>query len=281
MSYAAVRSGLKQLRDAWFATKIRTLRALGIVDFPVPPNHSMRGTSSATIRHYYESGLTTLIPITVAAMCNGVSLNQGETVLDFGCGVGRQLLHLTRLYPGIEIAACDVNDDSIAFVRAAYPAVDSYPNSFDPPLKFKTNTFDVIYSVSIFSHLSKADRDAWLVELFRVLKPGGLCLLTINGLTSLRRAHTAGRRRHLTEPDLANTGFAFDCDQDLFWKEKNREKQSRFGSLVRGIDRPYGETYHSAAGFKDAATTAGFELVQLLEGVIDTLQDLVVLRKPQ
>lgn len=281
MSYAAIRSGLKRLRDAWFATKVSALRAVRIVDFPVPPNHSMRGTSSATIRHYYESGLTTLLPITVAAMCNGVNLTQGGKVLDFGCGVGRQLLHLTRLYPGIETAACDVNDDSIAFVRRAYPTIDSYANSFDPPLKFNSKTFDVIYSVSIFSHLSKVDRDAWLAELFRVLKPGGLCLLTINGLTSLRCSHAAGKRGHLTEAALLATGFVFDCDQDLFWKEKTREKQSRFGSLVRGIDRPYGETYHSATGFGEAATTAGFDSVQLLEGVIDCLQDLAVLRKPQ
>jgi hypothetical protein len=57
----------KAILDQYQAVKVAFLRAIGIIDFPVPPNSRMRGTSSNTIRHYYESGLTTTLPIVTAA----------------------------------------------------------------------------------------------------------------------------------------------------------------------------------------------------------------------
>ena len=84
---------VKALIDKYQAVKVALLRAMGVIDFPVPPNSRMRGTSSSTIRHYYESGLTTTLPIVTAAYIEGLDLRSPAEVLDFGCGVGRQLLH--------------------------------------------------------------------------------------------------------------------------------------------------------------------------------------------
>lgn len=41
--------------DVVFGLKVAALKAAGIVDFPLPPSHNIRTTSSHTIRHYYES----------------------------------------------------------------------------------------------------------------------------------------------------------------------------------------------------------------------------------
>src|SRR5271155_2159102 len=74
-------------------------KAAGIVDFPVPPNSSMRKTSSRSIRHYYVSGVACYLPIATMALHCGVRLRDKVRVLDFGCGAGRQLLHFTRNFP--------------------------------------------------------------------------------------------------------------------------------------------------------------------------------------
>ena len=61
----------KSFLDGYQQVKVGLLRFLGVVDFPVPPNSRRRGTSSLTIRHYYESGLTTALPIATAAFAEG------------------------------------------------------------------------------------------------------------------------------------------------------------------------------------------------------------------
>jgi len=48
-----------------------------------------------------------------------------------------------------------------------------------PILPFPDNHFDVIYDFSVFMHI-KFQWDMWLLELKRVLKPGGLLIQTIH-----------------------------------------------------------------------------------------------------
>ena len=55
-----------------------------------------------------------------------------------------------------------------------------------PPLRFDDETFDLVYSLSIFSHLSADMVDAWLGELTRVTKPAGLVIVTFHGDKALR-----------------------------------------------------------------------------------------------
>ena len=150
-SRAIAKSTAKRGIDVYFAAKCSLLRAFSVIDFPVPPNHCLRRTSSLTIRHYFESGITTMMPIMTAARMYGVDLDQPVNVLDFGCGVARQLLQLTRNYPNVHARACDAHPDNVRYIKRAFPNVDSYANSFDPPLKYADNTFDLVYSVSTFS----------------------------------------------------------------------------------------------------------------------------------
>jgi hypothetical protein len=60
---AIAKSSEKRAIDVYFSGKCAVLRAFGVIDFPVPPNHNLRTTSSHSVRHYYESGLTTFLPI--------------------------------------------------------------------------------------------------------------------------------------------------------------------------------------------------------------------------
>ena len=269
----------KDVYDVYFAAKAGVLRAMGVVDFPVPPNHNLRTTSSATLRHYYESGLTTFLPIAVSAMREGLDLREKLKVLDFGCGAARQLLHFTRRFPNCSYSGCDVNTDVIDFIHKAYPQVDAYANEFDPPLKWGDGTFDMIYSVSIFSHLSAGDRDLWVAELHRVTKPGGMCLLTVNGLHSLRRSHEQGNRRQFSEEQLEKDGLIFDPYPQATDEARAAATAMKHAAPLIGVTRIYGETYHSANHARDVFARPGFECRAILPGIIDDLQDLVVLRK--
>ena len=165
--------------------QVAIARIFGLVDFPVPANSSMRKTSSKKVRHYYVSGIQSAVPIITSAQREGVRFDKGTRVLDFGCGVGRQLLHFTRNLPEPDYYGCDIDDTSIDFVQKAYPQVDAHTSSFSPPLKYDDAFFDMIYSVSIFSHLNMEDLGTWLAELGRITRPGGYCFLTTEGETDI------------------------------------------------------------------------------------------------
>jgi SAM-dependent methyltransferase len=54
----------------------------------------------------------------------------------------------------------------------------------NPPLPFEDASFDLVYSISVFTHLDEEMQDAWLNELKRVLRPGGILIITVHGLNA-------------------------------------------------------------------------------------------------
>ena len=50
-----------------------------------------------------------------------------------------------------------------------------------PPLNISDHSVDVLYCVSVFTHLSENQHNAWLKEILRVLKPGDLFVGTFHG----------------------------------------------------------------------------------------------------
>lgn len=274
------KSTAKRGIDVYFATKCALLRTFGIIDFPVPPNHCLRRTSSHTLRHYYESGVTTMMPIVTAARIFGVDLDQPVSVLDFGCGVARQFLQLNRQYPRVKAHACDAHPDNVAYVKRTFPKADVYANNFDPPLKYADNTMDLVYSVSTFSHFSFADAKLWLRELARVTKPGGLMCLTFNSYTSIAWSHARGYITDYSTEQLDRDGHSYHVDEAGWYRRKAEEAVSEFGSNTTGATRPTGDMFFSAAYAKVFVEEEGLKLEAIAPGVIDRMQDLAVIRKP-
>ena len=254
-------------------------RALHVIDFPVPLNSGMRKTSSKSIRHYYISGTCTYLPIAVTALQRKVRLDQNIRVLDFGCGVGRQLLHFTRFYPAPCYHACDVDGSAIDFITKNYPRVMAYTSPFQPQLKYADGYFDMVYSVSIFSHLCLEDHKPWLLELGRITKPGGFCFLTTEGFTALKYlAASFSSDATVLREKLACAG--------ALYKEYNFLEQSRKAggflnryNLCVGVEGSYGNTVLSPAYIIKEWDNACFEVVDVIEGIVDHRQDLVVLRR--
>jgi SAM-dependent methyltransferase len=75
---------------------------------------------------------------------------------------------------------CDIHQPTITWMKANYPAtVRLYANNEMPPLPEADDTFDLIYCGSVFSHLT--NWAPWLLELRRILKPGGALVASIHG----------------------------------------------------------------------------------------------------
>jgi ubiquinone/menaquinone biosynthesis C-methylase UbiE len=127
---------------------------------------------------------------------------RGARVLEWGCGPGRIVRQLAQLGRelGVEVFATDYNRASIEWCKSAISGVTFATNGLQPPLPFPDGFFDVIYSSSVFTHLSEAMHYTWLQENFRVVKCYGLVIFTTQGdrmkdklLPSEARQYSAGQ----------------------------------------------------------------------------------------
>lgn len=106
---------------------------------------------------------------------------QGKRVLDFGCGSGKVMRHFLAEAEHCELWGCDIDERSVDWINAElHPPLHAFANGEAPPLDQPSSSFDLIWSVSVFTHLT--DHWAgWLAELHRVLKPGGLAIISFLG----------------------------------------------------------------------------------------------------
>ena len=132
-----------------------------------------------------------------------------HSILDFGCGCGRTLRWLTPQFPDARFSGADVDAEAIAWCRAHLPAVDWRVNAAVPPLPFAGHAFDLIYAVSVFTHLPANLQNLWLPELARILRPGGILLLTVHGERASRQLDSAAAE------SLRREGFLFQTSAKL------------------------------------------------------------------
>jgi SAM-dependent methyltransferase len=276
-----LRETLKIVMNSYQDMEVGILRAVGAIDFPVPPNSNMRKTSAKTIKQYVRSSLTTYSPIITMARFYGIPFDSSTKVLDFGCGVGRQLMPLVRHFPDAQYFAVDVDPSSVDFIRKAYPNVKSGINGFMPPLDFPDQAMDLVYSVSTFSHFDLPTQSAWLKELFRITKPGGLVLPTIEGKRALAQLSdaTSTADKEIDEKLRADGIFY----KEYVWLKKLKSRGPALSAKV-DIASFFGDSYGNTIMTPDFIyrnwTSPGFEVLGIAEGVIDARQDLVVLRRP-
>jgi ubiquinone/menaquinone biosynthesis C-methylase UbiE len=99
--------------------------------------------------------------------------------LDWGCGCGRIARWLAPevAATGGDFLGCDLNPKLVAWCEKNLPG-RYFPNGLRPPLDLPDEAVDLVYAHSVLTHLTEPTAIAWLAEVRRVLRPGGLALLT-------------------------------------------------------------------------------------------------------
>jgi len=137
-----------------------------------------------------------------------------ERVLDLGCGPGYHARPLTEhLSNEGSFEGLDVGLPVIDFCKRAYVAHDNfkfihadiYNEHYNPRGRFKQREyrlpysdaeFDIVYSVSLFTHLLPEDTLSYLREIRRVLKSTGRFISTFFLLTAESQANIVNKEKN-------------------------------------------------------------------------------------
>ena len=162
---------------------------------------------------FYESGRQSVRDLERVLAVAGRRLDSFPTILDFGCGCGRILLHLERLAATCTVHGVDIDARAIRWATENLPWASFAVNHTEPPLDFPDATFDLVYNHSVFTHLDEEHQDLWLAELRRVTKPGGTLVLSVHGekpLTDFEEgSRNAGGDPDHVRHEVRRKGIAF------------------------------------------------------------------------
>jgi SAM-dependent methyltransferase len=242
---------------------------------PVPPRRLRARAGAPGASEYADGGRVAAGELARTLEVVGRSPAELGSVLDFGCGAGRVLPSFAAIAPRATLAGCDVDQSAVEWARRHRPGHRWELSSFVPPLPFEAESFDLIYSISVFSHLGASLQGGWLRELRRVLAPDGIALLSVHGRHAFEQFRT-GRVRTAWCPagvfhrsGLGAEEFVFAPYTRSMWTE---------GELP-GVGREYGLAFHGAAHVR-TAWGRELEILDVRERALTGWQDLVVCRKP-
>lgn len=159
---------------------------------PVPPAVlRMRVAGTGSFNWFLKGGKRAERSIRAALSRHGMRPEQFDGILDFGCGCGR----VARRWKGLAgIRGSDLSVEAIAWCRENLGFAEFATNGTTPPLPYADGSFDFVYALSVFTHLAADLQRAWMEELHRVLRPGGVLLITTHG---------AGFTEHLSASERA------------------------------------------------------------------------------
>ena len=261
MALTTIRKILRRAYILFDPLNILFYRLITGYGLPIPPAANRMRVGSRSVWGFMAAGRRCYLPIKQAMQKFGEPFKGETRLLDLGAGVGRVMQYF-RDDP-VTLYTSDVDETARNHIAKNFPGVHAQTNNFAPPLDFQDSFFDVVYAVSVWTHLAPELQIPWLQEVKRILKPGGIALLTTIGPYGYQRGtHLQSVSFSLNQ--LVSAGFQYS------------EYPSHISSP--GTGDKYGAAYQTPE-----YTRREWSKVMLVEdiqvGVIYNLNDLVVLKK--
>ena len=168
---------------------------------PCPPNAVIAATSLLTWDEldyksspyiFITTGKQEMAQSVDLATTAGLELSGATSALEIGSGGARLIRHLRRVR-GLRLIGCDLLDENIDWCQEHLPGIEFHRNELEPPLTFaEDGTFDFVFAYSVFTHIPMPMQGPWIGEVARVLKPGGVAVVTVLGDDSAKKMLAPG-----------------------------------------------------------------------------------------
>ncbi len=142
----------------------------------------LRATARAEARHFWFRGFRAF---TLPLVRRAVGGRADARILDCGCGTGANLEWLGRFG---RATGFDLSDTGLQLGRAAGRTRLVRASVAAAP--FPDASFDLVTSFDVLYSLPDALERAALVEMYRLLRPGGHALVNVAAMESLRGDHS-------------------------------------------------------------------------------------------
>lgn len=101
-----------------------------------------------------------------------------ENVLDFGFGTGTSLIMIAKRYPQAKLFGYDVDEKIMDIARQKFDNEIVEVRVFSENLEvISGNSMDKIFSTWVFHHLTYHEKQKSIIQLHRILKPGGILVI--------------------------------------------------------------------------------------------------------
>lgn len=97
-----------------------------------------------------------------------------ERIIDFGSGIGNSIPHFRRHFPAARLTGADVSQRSLEVAGARFPGQADRLRIDAGRIPAEDDRFDLAFSACVFHHIPHEEHVAWLRELLRVTRPGGM-----------------------------------------------------------------------------------------------------------
>lgn len=145
-------------------------------------------SSNNPLRDYLADGWRTLAELMSLLESVGCPLMSTEHFLEFASGHGRFTRHLAKALGPERVTVSDVVTDGVQFAMDKF-GVDGFPSVSDPARLAAPRQYDVVFVLSLFTHLPRHTWNAWLKALWDLLSPNGLLVFTTHGAKATAYDH--------------------------------------------------------------------------------------------
>ncbi|MFC1461685.1 class I SAM-dependent methyltransferase [Verrucomicrobiota bacterium] len=137
-------------------------------------------------------------------------LQEGGKALDVGCGTGYLMRRISETWPGRwDLHGIESDQCAIDWLRSCASGTFALGDARD--IQYEDGTFDLVLSISVLEHIE--DDTTGMRELVRVLKPGGVLIVSVPCLNGVR---SRSRLRNLGHTDPGNPEYhvrpGYDAD---------------------------------------------------------------------